>query len=86
MDRQKIKEKVISLIEHRTEVKDISENSRFKDDLIFDSLDEIEITMDFEEEFGIAINDEEISRIYTVGEAIDFLEDRICRKSVKTKS
>ncbi len=45
-------------------------------DLGADSLDEVEIMMAFEEEFGLEIPEEEAERLKTVGELIEFLENR----------
>ena len=46
----------------------------FTDDLGADSLDTVELIMEFEKEFDIAIPDEEAEKITTVGEAISYVE------------
>lgn len=46
----------------------------FITDLGADSLDTVELIMDFEKEFGITIPDEEAEKIKTVGDAISFVE------------
>ena len=51
----------------------ITKDSKFNEDLFFDSLDNVEVIMRCEEEFGIAIEDGETDKIETVGEAVNFL-------------
>jgi acyl carrier protein len=48
--------------------------ARFREDLNADSLDLVELIMEFEEKFGGEISDEEAQKITTVGEAVNFLE------------
>ena len=50
----------------------------FIDDLGADSLDTVELVMAFEEEFELEIPDDEAERIVTVGEAIAYLEAKVC--------
>lgn len=47
------------------------------DDLGADSLDEIEIVMAVEDEFGIAISDDDANKIKTVQQAIDYVTGRV---------
>ena len=49
----------------------------FTDDLGADSLDCVELVIDFEHEFGIEIDDNETENINTVGEAIDYINKLI---------
>lgn len=49
---------------------EIKPESRFVDDLDFDSLDQIEVLMVIEEEFGVEISDEEAETIVTVADAV----------------
>ena len=44
---------------------------------IADSLDQVELIMAFEDEFGGEISDEEAQQITTVGEAVTYLQDRL---------
>jgi len=55
----------------------ITLDARFRDDLQADSLDLVELIMVFEEEFGGEVSDEEAQRIYTVGDAVAYLENRL---------
>ena len=54
--------------------KDVNREASFTNDLGADSLDTVELIMEFEKEFGISIPDEEAENIQTVGQAIDYLE------------
>jgi acyl carrier protein len=53
---------------------EVTDESSFVDDLGADSLDTVELIMEFEDEFGIEISDEDAEKISTVGEAIAYLE------------
>ncbi|NBB74091.1 MAG: acyl carrier protein [Bacteroidetes bacterium] len=55
---------------------DVSRDSSFTNDLGADSLDTVELIMEFEKEFDITIPDEEAEQIATVGDAIDFLTEK----------
>lgn len=48
-------------------------SASFIDDLGADSLDQVELVMAFEEEFGIEIPDEAAEKITTVGKAVDYI-------------
>ena len=52
----------------------VTEEASFITDLGADSLDTVELIMDFEKEFGATIPDEEAEKIKTVGDAIAYLE------------
>ena len=54
---------------------EVSENASFTNDLGADSLDTVELIMEFEKEFNIQIPDEEAEKIPTVGEAIKYIEN-----------
>tara|TARA_Y100001970_G_C14115155_1_gene793141 strand:- start:770 stop:1000 length:231 start_codon:yes stop_codon:yes gene_type:complete len=53
----------------------ITEDAHFVNDLGADSLDTVELIMEFEEEFGIEIPDEDAENITTVNKAIKYIED-----------
>ena len=55
---------------------DVNRDSSFTNDLGADSLDTVELIMEFEKEFDITIPHEEAEKIATVGDAIDFLESK----------
>lgn len=48
--------------------------ARFREDLEADSLDLVELIMQFEEEFGGEISDEDAQKIETVGQAVTYIE------------
>ncbi len=56
---------------------DVTEDATFTNDLGADSLDTVELIMEFEKEFNIAIPDDEAEKISTVGEAIKFIEEHL---------
>lgn len=51
----------------------ISEQTRFKEDLDADSLDLYELVMELEDRYGVAVSEEQASRITTVGDAVGFV-------------
>jgi acyl carrier protein len=51
----------------------VTPNARFREDLEADSLDLVELIMEFEEKFGGEISDEEAQKITTVGDAVSYL-------------
>ncbi|MEL6151652.1 MAG: acyl carrier protein [Chloroflexota bacterium] len=51
-------------------------DARFREDLEADSLDLVELIMAFEEEFGGEISDEDAQQINTVGDAIQYIQNR----------
>ncbi len=52
----------------------VTPTARFREDLEADSLDLVELIMEFEEKFGGEISDEEAQKITTVGEAVKYLD------------
>ena len=68
--------KVISIIVDKLGVSEseVTPNANFTNDLGADSLDTVELIMEFEKEFNIAIPDDEAEKISTVGEAVDNIE------------
>lgn len=72
-----ISQKVIEIIKDRLnqDVKNITPEASFANDLGADSLDTVELIMAFEEEFGLEIPDEAAEKISTVGDAISYVEE-----------
>jgi acyl carrier protein len=58
------------------DAEEVTATSNFKEDLQADSLDLFEIVMALEEEFGIAISNEDVETIQTVGDAVKYIEER----------
>ena len=54
----------------------ITENAKFIDDLGADSLDTVELIMQFEEEFEIEIPDKDAEKILSVKQALDYIESK----------
>ena len=54
----------------------ISRETSFINDLGADSLDTVELVMEFEDEFEISIPDEDAEKIQTVGNAIEYIESK----------
>ncbi|HLC77671.1 MAG TPA: acyl carrier protein [Candidatus Nanoarchaeia archaeon] len=73
--KKEIEENVIAMVSEALDVKkeNITRSSNFKDDLSADSLDTVELIMEFEKKYEIVIPDEEAQKIYTVGNAIDYI-------------
>ena len=71
-----IAEKVKAIIVDKLGVdeSEIALESSFTNDLGADSLDTVELIMEFEKEFNIAIPDDQAEKIVTVGQAIDYIE------------
>ena len=71
-----IANKVKSIIVDKLGVdeKEVSATASFTNDLGADSLDTVELIMEFEKEFNIAIPDEQAEKISTVGDAIAYIE------------
>lgn len=55
----------------------VTENASFIDDLGADSLDQVELVMAFEEEFGIEIPDEAAEKITTVASAVKYISENM---------
>lgn len=72
-----IEEKVKAIIVDKLGVdpKEVTPEASFTADLNADSLDTVELIMDFEKEFGVTIPDEETQKISTVGDAIAYIEN-----------
>ena len=52
----------------------VTPEASFKDDLGADSLDLFELVMSFEEEFGVSIPSEELEKMNTVGDVMNYIE------------
>lgn len=55
---------------------DINNDASFTNDLGADSLDTVELIMEFEKEFDVTIPDEDAEKIATVGDAVSYLEGK----------
>ncbi|MCL1943689.1 MAG: acyl carrier protein [Candidatus Azobacteroides sp.] len=59
------------------EESEVTPTASFTNDLGADSLDTVEMIMDFEKEFGIQIPDDQAEKIATVGDAISYIEANV---------
>ena len=75
---QKVKQIIIEKL--GVEESEVTPEASFTNDLGADSLDTVELIMEFEKEFNIAIPDDQAEKIQTVGEAIDFIQREIDKK------
>ena len=75
VDVQAIEQKVIEIISEQmgTDKSEITRETSFINDLNADSLDTVELVMEFEDEFDMSIPDEDAEKIQTVGAAIDYI-------------
>jgi len=72
-------EKIADMIReqlHLPETTNITENTDFKEDLRADSIELLELTMAVEEEYGIKLEDEDLEKIHTVGDVMDFIREQ----------
>ena len=69
-------ERVKEIIEEQLNLDgvEITEASRFKEDLLADSLDLFELVMAFEDEYGVEIPSEDLEKITTVGSVIEYMK------------
>jgi acyl carrier protein len=72
-----IAEKVKAIIVDKlgVEESEVSQEASFTNDLGADSLDTVELIMEFEKEFDISIPDDQAEKIQTVGEAVRYIEE-----------
>jgi len=75
VDVQAIEKKVVEIISEQMGVdkSEITRETSFINDLNADSLDTVELVMEFEDEFDMSIPDEEAEKIQTVGAAVDYI-------------
>jgi len=75
MERAEIFNQVKEIIVEklRANPTEVTEEASFVDDLGADSLDTVELVMDFEEKFSLEIPDEDAEKIRTVKDAVDYI-------------
>lgn len=74
-----ITDKVIKIIVDKLGVneKEVTLSADFGQDLGADSLDKVELIMEFEKEFNLAMPDEDAEKLMTVGDAIVYIEKKM---------
>lgn len=82
-----IEERVIEIVSEQLGVaKDqITRSTSFIDDLQADSLDTVELVMEFEEAFDVQIPDTATEKIRTVGDVIDYIKKELAHKNEGSK-
>lgn len=85
VDIKAIEDKVIDIISEQmgAEKSEIARETSFVNDLNADSLDTVELVMEFEDEFDLNIPDEEAEKIQTVGAAIDYVAKIVKEKKAE---
>ena len=75
-DNQK---KIIDIVVDKlgVDINKVTPEAKFIDDLGADSLDTVELIMQFEEEFGIEIPDEDAEGLLSVGQAVKYIESKL---------
>ena len=76
MSKEEVVAKVKEIIVDKlgVEASEVTESANFTNDLGADSLDTVELIMEFEKEFGITIPDDQAEKIATVGDAVAYIE------------
>ncbi|MBA3066506.1 acyl carrier protein [bacterium] len=79
MSEQNVEEKVKAIIAERlrADMDKITPEANFINDLGADSLDQVELVMAFEDEFGLEIADDEAQKLTTVGKAIEYVKSKV---------
>ncbi len=70
-----IEEKIYQIVSEQMGIdkSELARDTSFVDDLNADSLDTVELVMEFEDEFELSIPDEEAEKIRTIGQTIDYI-------------
>ena len=76
---ERVQDIVVELL--GTDRSKVVREARFREDLEADSLDLVELIMSIEEEFKGEISDEDAQKITTVGEAVDYIDNRMTPKA-----
>jgi acyl carrier protein len=81
MEEVEIQEKVTSIVAEQMGVDkgEVSRDTNFVNDLNADSLDTVELVMEFEDEFETSIPDDQAEKIQTVGQAIDYIKENMSK-------
>ena len=72
---EKVKNIIVELL--AVDPSKVTKEARFREDLEADSLDLVELIMEFEDEFGGEISDEDAQKITTVGDVVQYLEENM---------
>ncbi len=88
MTEAEIEAKVTDIVAEQMGVEkaEITRETNFANDLNADSLDTVELVMEFEDEFETSIPDEQAEKIQTIGQAVDFIKEAIGADSEESSS
>ena len=83
LNKEEIRAKIKRIVTENLGVSEdqVTDDAQFSQDLGADSLDQVELVMSLEEEFGAEIRDEDADRLNTVGDAIAYIEERLADKA-----
>lgn len=75
MSKQAIEAKIIELAAEQAGVKpeEVTPATHFRNDLNFDSLDEVEFAMEVEDEFELSVADDDVEKLQTVGDVVEYV-------------
>ncbi|MEM7811525.1 MAG: acyl carrier protein [Planctomycetota bacterium] len=76
---ENLEEEVIAIVSDQLNVpaEEVTAASSFVDDLKADSLDLVELVMEFEDRFEVSIPDEDYEKIRTVGDAVNYIKEKV---------
>ena len=72
-----MKERILEIIaeQFNMDVNELDEDMNFQDDLNADSIELVELVMTIEEEFETEVSEDDIKKLKTIGDVIDYVED-----------
>ena len=72
-----MKERILEIIaeQFNMDVNELDEDMHFQDDLNADSIELVELVMTIEEEFETEVSEEDLEKLKTIGDVIDYVED-----------
>ena len=72
-----MKERILEIIaeQFNMDVNELDEDMNFQDDLNADSIELVELVMTIEEEFETEVSEDDLEKLKTIGDVIDFVED-----------
>ena len=78
MSRKEILDQVVKIVadELNVDISEVSESSRFIEDLGADSLDQVELIMKLEESFDMEVPESDAEKMQTVKDVVDYVEEK----------
>lgn len=80
--KTQVKARIIQIIidQRLSDQTELSDHTRFVEDLQADSLDSVELAMEISDAFGIEIPDDDVTKLKTVGAAVSYVFERLAEK------